>query len=201
MSQFKEHSDESLQNAIINNGGVIQQAMIAELHRRHLAKIDGTVSKVDGTVSRVHDNVSNVHSEVEKVKEELNEGLKPLEKIERDSAETKILTRWILVIAGLTLVVMVGIEIWKAFRSDSRVEPNQPVTQSPISKPQETNPLPIGSQLPQRSASPEASKSLPETESLPKDTQRLPIRTNTPPAQPTTQGPKVRTNSEIPEAP
>ena len=119
MSRYEHLSDEDLEKNIINHSGTIQQALIAEWNRRQLLK--------------VQERVTCVHAEIEKVKD----GLKPLEKIERDGAETARLTRWVLAVAVVTLVVMVAIEIVKARHS-----------RSPIELPSDSSNTPTSTQIP-----------------------------------------------------
>ena len=65
MSQFPEYSDAELSRYIINHGGVIQQAMIAELNRRQQVRTNEQITSVQSEVSKTR-------AELDGIRERLN---------------------------------------------------------------------------------------------------------------------------------
>src|SRR5437764_13719599 len=85
MPQFANCSDDELEKHIVNNGGPIQQAMIAESQRRLSVKHFEHQSK----------NLSDVRSQISEVRNDIS-------RVETRLEKTHNVHRWILLIAVLT---------------------------------------------------------------------------------------------------
>jgi hypothetical protein len=95
MFPFADLSDEDIARQLPSQGGTIQSAMIAELHRRQSAKVHAEISTVRETVSSVRAELSGVQQQLKTLDQ-----LKTLPKTHR-------IHLWILWIAALTLACAV----------------------------------------------------------------------------------------------
>ena len=84
MPQFQNLSDDELANRIVHHGGVMQQAMIAELQRRQAEKASQQFTNIHGEISTIRSELSNVEKQL------------------RTLRESHVVHLWILAVAILT---------------------------------------------------------------------------------------------------
>ena len=96
MSQFSEFSDEELSRRIIHTGGVIQQALIAELNRRQQVRTNEQILSVHAEVSKTRADLDGIRERLKSL-----EGLEVLEKTHR--VHLKIL--WIAIVTAILAAI------------------------------------------------------------------------------------------------